>query len=53
MDKDTIEFMIYKEVTNAIKTIQKYCDKQLGCSLCLIKEWCVACANEQPLDWRI
>ncbi len=53
MDKDTIEFMTFKEVVDAIKTIQKYCDKQLSCSLCLIKGWCVDCANEQPSDWRV
>ena len=33
MDKDTIEFMTYKKVADAIKTIRKYCYKQLGCSL--------------------
>ena len=33
MDKDTIEFMTYKELADAIKTIRKYCYKQLGCSL--------------------
>ena len=33
MDKDTIEFITYKEVADAIKIIRKYCYKQLGCSL--------------------
>lgn len=53
MDKDTIEYMTYKEVADAIETIQKYCDKQLGCSLCPIKRWCETCTAREPLDWRL
>ena len=53
MGKDTIEFITYGEVVAAIKTIREYCYERFGCSLCSIREWCVACANEQPSDWRI
>lgn len=38
MDKNAIEYTTYKEVADTINTIQKYCDKQLECLLCPIKE---------------
>lgn len=53
MDKDTIEYMTYEEVTAAIKTIREYCDERLGCSLCAIREWCETCTAREPLDWRL
>lgn len=40
----------YKEVQNAIKILQNYCDEQ-SCSECKIRDLCHSFFEECPLYW--